>query len=132
MMPAPIQWTQLSFVSWGRNSVSEDSSPCSSGTSLKSLRTFRALRPLRALSRFEGIKVKIRGGEWVWVFIWIRVFNRYWRSKNLSGKSDLLNWINEFFSFISFRLLWMHSLEPFLPSSTFCSSALSFGSSLMF
>ncbi|NXD19252.1 SC4AB protein, partial [Spelaeornis formosus] len=28
-------------------------------TSLKSLRTFRALRPLRALSRFEGIKVKI-------------------------------------------------------------------------
>ncbi|NXP40887.1 SCN5A protein, partial [Leiothrix lutea] len=51
----------LSFVSWGRNSVSEDSSPCSSGTSLKSLRTFRALRPLRALSRFEGIKVKILG-----------------------------------------------------------------------
>ncbi|NWS23759.1 SC4AA protein, partial [Polioptila caerulea] len=28
---------------------------------LKSLRTFRALRPLRALSRFEGIKVKIWG-----------------------------------------------------------------------
>ncbi|NXC99366.1 SCN5A protein, partial [Certhia brachydactyla] len=51
----------LSFVSWGQNSVSEDSSPCSSGTSLKSLRTFRALRPLRALSRFEGIKVKILG-----------------------------------------------------------------------
>ncbi|NWV49302.1 SCN5A protein, partial [Daphoenositta chrysoptera] len=49
----------LSFVSWGRNSVSEDSSYCSSGTTLKSLRTFRALRPLRALSRFEGIKVKI-------------------------------------------------------------------------
>ncbi|NXQ74236.1 SC4AB protein, partial [Quiscalus mexicanus] len=49
----------LSFVSWGRNSVSENSSPCSSGTSLKSLRTFRALRPLRALSRFEGIKVNI-------------------------------------------------------------------------
>ncbi|NXP84957.1 SCN5A protein, partial [Passerina amoena] len=53
----------LSFVSWGRNSVSEDSSPCSSGTSLKSLRTFRALRPLRALSRFEGIKVKIWEGS---------------------------------------------------------------------
>ncbi|NXM58730.1 SCN3A protein, partial [Illadopsis cleaveri] len=51
----------LSFVSWGRNSVSEDSSPCSSGTSLKSLRTLRALRPLRALSRFEGIKVTILG-----------------------------------------------------------------------
>ncbi|NXH82269.1 SCN5A protein, partial [Edolisoma coerulescens] len=51
----------LSFVSWGRNSVSEDSSFCSSGTTLKSLRTFRALRPLRALSRFEGIKVKILG-----------------------------------------------------------------------
>ncbi|NXO68417.1 SC4AA protein, partial [Phainopepla nitens] len=51
----------LSFVSWGLNSVSEDSSRCSSGTSLKSLRTFRALRPLRALSRFEGIKVKILG-----------------------------------------------------------------------
>ncbi|NWT77737.1 SCN5A protein, partial [Lanius ludovicianus] len=51
----------LSFVSWGRNSVSEDSSSCSSGTTLKSLRTFRALRPLRALSRFEGIKVKIWG-----------------------------------------------------------------------
>ncbi|NXB92108.1 SC4AB protein, partial [Vidua chalybeata] len=28
---------------------------------LKSLRTFRALRPLRALSRFEGIKVKVLG-----------------------------------------------------------------------
>ncbi|NWS03209.1 SC4AB protein, partial [Motacilla alba] len=53
----------LSFVSWGQNSVSEDSSPCSSGTSLKSLRTFRALRPLRALSRFEGIKVKIWEGS---------------------------------------------------------------------
>ncbi|NXC82505.1 SC4AB protein, partial [Cercotrichas coryphoeus] len=51
----------LSFVSWGLNSVSEDSSLCSSGTSLKSLRTLRALRPLRALSRFEGIKVKILG-----------------------------------------------------------------------
>ncbi|NXO44690.1 SC4AB protein, partial [Locustella ochotensis] len=51
----------LSFVSWGQNSVSEDSSSCSSGTSLKSLRTLRALRPLRALSRFEGIKVKILG-----------------------------------------------------------------------
>ncbi|XP_016161683.1 PREDICTED: sodium channel protein type 5 subunit alpha-like [Ficedula albicollis] len=49
----------LSFVSWGLNSVSEDSSPCSSGTSLKSLRTLRALRPLRALSRFEGIKVVV-------------------------------------------------------------------------
>uniref|UniRef100_A0A8C3E8V9 Sodium channel protein n=1 Tax=Corvus moneduloides TaxID=1196302 RepID=A0A8C3E8V9_CORMO len=49
----------LSFVSWGRNSVSEDSSSCSSGTTLKSLRTFRALRPLRALSRFEGIKVVV-------------------------------------------------------------------------
>ncbi|NWR40861.1 SCN5A protein, partial [Regulus satrapa] len=53
----------LSFVSWGRNSVSEDSSFCCSGTSLKSLRTFRALRPLRALSRFEGIKVK-KFGLW--------------------------------------------------------------------
>ncbi|NWS87696.1 SCN5A protein, partial [Toxostoma redivivum] len=51
----------LSFVSWRLNSISEDSSPCSSGTSLKSLRTLRALRPLRALSRFEGIKVKILG-----------------------------------------------------------------------
>ncbi|NXB81488.1 SCN5A protein, partial [Donacobius atricapilla] len=51
----------LSFVSWGQNSVSEDSSSCSSGTSLKSLRTLRALRPLRALSRFEGIKVKTLG-----------------------------------------------------------------------
>ncbi|NXT66902.1 SCN5A protein, partial [Chaetops frenatus] len=29
---------------------------------LKSLRTLRALRPLRALSRFEGIKVKIFRG----------------------------------------------------------------------
>ncbi|NXE38618.1 SCN1A protein, partial [Ptilorrhoa leucosticta] len=51
----------LSFVSWGRNSVSEDSSSGFSGTTLKSLRTFRALRPLRALSRFEGIKVKVLG-----------------------------------------------------------------------
>ncbi|KFW89401.1 Sodium channel protein type 5 subunit alpha, partial [Phalacrocorax carbo] len=34
-------------------------SPCSSGSALKSLRTLRALRPLRALSRFEGIKVVV-------------------------------------------------------------------------
>ncbi|XP_058657887.1 sodium channel protein type 5 subunit alpha-like [Ammospiza caudacuta] len=40
-------------------SIILNSSPCSSGTSLKSLRTFRALRPLRALSRFEGIKVVV-------------------------------------------------------------------------
>ncbi|NWR40196.1 SCN3A protein, partial [Tachuris rubrigastra] len=46
----------MSFVSWGPNPV-----PCSSGSGLKSLRTLRALRPLRALSRFEGIKVKILG-----------------------------------------------------------------------
>ncbi|NXP10415.1 SCN1A protein, partial [Thinocorus orbignyianus] len=32
---------------------------CSSGSALKSLRTLRALRPLRALSRFEGIKVRM-------------------------------------------------------------------------
>ncbi|NXE78087.1 SCN3A protein, partial [Cochlearius cochlearius] len=38
-----------------------DTSPCSSGSALKSLRTLRALRPLRALSRFEGIKVRILG-----------------------------------------------------------------------
>ncbi|XP_010016867.1 PREDICTED: sodium channel protein type 5 subunit alpha-like [Nestor notabilis] len=48
----------LSFVSWGMNTAS-DSSLCSSGTALKSLRTLRALRPLRALSRFEGIKVVV-------------------------------------------------------------------------
>ncbi|NXP51503.1 SCN3A protein, partial [Heliornis fulica] len=52
----------LSFVSWGLNNVSNDTSPCSSGSALKSLRTLRALRPLRALSRFEGIKVRIFGG----------------------------------------------------------------------
>ncbi|KAK1188276.1 SCN5A protein, partial [Pygoscelis papua] len=51
----------LSFVSWGLNTVSKDTSPCSSGSALKSLRTLRALRPLRALSRFEGIKVRILG-----------------------------------------------------------------------
>ncbi|NXI97059.1 SCN3A protein, partial [Psophia crepitans] len=51
----------LSFVSWGIDSVSKDTSPCSSGSALKSLRTLRALRPLRALSRFEGIKVRILG-----------------------------------------------------------------------
>ncbi|NWW91241.1 SCN5A protein, partial [Rhynochetos jubatus] len=34
---------------------------CSSGSALKSLRTLRALRPLRALSRFEGIKVRLLG-----------------------------------------------------------------------
>ncbi|NWQ95285.1 SCN5A protein, partial [Burhinus bistriatus] len=34
---------------------------CSSGSALKSLRTLRALRPLRALSRFEGIKVRMSG-----------------------------------------------------------------------
>ncbi|NXN07886.1 SC4AB protein, partial [Indicator maculatus] len=49
----------LSLVSWGFISVSKDPSPCSSGSALKSLRTLRALRPLRALSRFEGIKVRI-------------------------------------------------------------------------
>ncbi|NXY14328.1 SCN9A protein, partial [Atrichornis clamosus] len=51
----------LSFVSWGRNTFYEDLSPCSAGTNLKSLTTLRALRPLRALSRFEGVKVKILG-----------------------------------------------------------------------
>ncbi|NXM30817.1 SCN3A protein, partial [Oxyruncus cristatus] len=51
----------LSFVSWGLNRDPKDVSPCSSGSGLKSLRTLRALRPLRALSRFEGIKVKILG-----------------------------------------------------------------------
>ncbi|NWT73589.1 SC4AB protein, partial [Prunella himalayana] len=55
-------WCLLDFIIVCVKSVSEDSSPCSSGTSLKSLRTFRALRPLRALSRFEGIKVKIQEG----------------------------------------------------------------------
>ncbi|NWT17531.1 SCN5A protein, partial [Vireo altiloquus] len=54
-------WCLLDFIIVCVNSVSEDSSSCSSGTTLKSLRTFRALRPLRALSRFEGIKVKILG-----------------------------------------------------------------------
>ncbi|NXG58450.1 SCN5A protein, partial [Hemiprocne comata] len=50
----------LSFASWGPNTASnESSSPCSSESALKSLRTLRALRPLRALSRFEGIKVRI-------------------------------------------------------------------------
>ncbi|NXF45336.1 SCN5A protein, partial [Oceanites oceanicus] len=52
----------LSFVSWGLNTVSKDTSPCSSGNALRSLRTLRALRPLRALSRFEGIKVRDIGG----------------------------------------------------------------------
>ncbi|NWH45056.1 SCN1A protein, partial [Fregata magnificens] len=42
--------------------ISKDTSPCSSGSALKSLRTLRALRPLRALSRFEGIKVRILAG----------------------------------------------------------------------
>ncbi|XP_029864813.1 sodium channel protein type 5 subunit alpha-like isoform X2 [Aquila chrysaetos chrysaetos] len=51
----------LSFVSWGLNTVSKDTSPCSSGSALKSLRTLRALRPLRALSRFEGIKATFKG-----------------------------------------------------------------------
>ncbi|NXX83184.1 SCN5A protein, partial [Urocolius indicus] len=50
----------LSFVSWGLNDVSKaTSSPCSTESALKSLRTLRALRPLRALSRFEGIKVRL-------------------------------------------------------------------------
>ncbi|NXK99524.1 SCN5A protein, partial [Mesembrinibis cayennensis] len=40
-------------------SIIFNTSPCSSGSALKSLRTLRALRPLRALSRFEGIKVRI-------------------------------------------------------------------------
>ncbi|NXD07952.1 SCN3A protein, partial [Nothocercus nigrocapillus] len=49
----------LSFVSWGLKSVSRDTSLCSHGSALKSFRTLRALRPLRALSRFEGIRVRI-------------------------------------------------------------------------
>ncbi|NXG22752.1 SCN5A protein, partial [Grallaria varia] len=52
----------LSFDSLGVNTVSKATPSCSSGSGLKSLRTLRALRPLRALSRFEGIKVKILGG----------------------------------------------------------------------
>ncbi|NXC37294.1 SCN5A protein, partial [Campylorhamphus procurvoides] len=51
-------WCLLDFVIV---CVSIISSFCSSGSGLKSLRTLRALRPLRALSRFEGIKVKILG-----------------------------------------------------------------------
>ncbi|NXU74953.1 SC4AA protein, partial [Oreotrochilus melanogaster] len=51
----------ISFVSWRLDSISKDPSPCFSGNALKSLRTLRALRPLRALSRFEGIKVKMLG-----------------------------------------------------------------------
>ncbi|NWX20918.1 SCN3A protein, partial [Aegotheles bennettii] len=52
----------LSLVTWGLHSVSKVTPPCSSGSALKSLRTLRALRPLRALSRFEGIKVRIWWG----------------------------------------------------------------------
>ncbi|NXK88447.1 SCN5A protein, partial [Formicarius rufipectus] len=50
----------LSFDSLGINTESKATATCSSGSGLKSLRTLRALRPLRALSRFEGIKVKLR------------------------------------------------------------------------
>ncbi|NXJ10521.1 SCN3A protein, partial [Odontophorus gujanensis] len=52
----------LSCVSWGLKQNLQENSLCSSGSALKSLRTLRALRPLRALSRFEGIKVRILGG----------------------------------------------------------------------
>ncbi|NXI52319.1 SCN3A protein, partial [Chloroceryle aenea] len=44
------------------NASQDTSSPCSSQSALKSLRTLRALRPLRALSRFEGIKVRMLEG----------------------------------------------------------------------
>ncbi|NWH28957.1 SCN3A protein, partial [Grus americana] len=54
-------WCWLDFIIVCVNTVSKDTSPCSSGSALKSLRTLRALRPLRALSRFEGIKVSILG-----------------------------------------------------------------------
>lgn len=104
MIPVPIQWIQLSFVSWGRNSFSEDSSPCSSGTGLKSLRTFRALRPLRALSRFEGIKVKILR---VWGFIWMRIFHRYGRRKEISG-------------FLGKLIYWMQIINSFHPFHSGC------------
>ncbi|NXW31369.1 SCN3A protein, partial [Phaetusa simplex] len=51
-------WCWLDFIIV---CVSINSSLCSSGSALKSLRTLRALRPLRALSRFEGIKVRMLG-----------------------------------------------------------------------
>ncbi|XP_014729142.1 PREDICTED: sodium channel protein type 5 subunit alpha-like [Sturnus vulgaris] len=95
------------------NSVSEDSSPCSSGTSLKSLRTLRALRPLRALSRFEGIKVVVNAlfGAipsifnvlLVCVVFWL-LFNvlgvkwlgsRFWKCTLKEGNLDLINTKND-------------------------------------
>ncbi|NWI65003.1 SCN3A protein, partial [Todus mexicanus] len=56
-------WCWLDFiivcVSIFSFNASKEAPPCSSENALKSLRTLRALRPLRALSRFEGIKVRI-------------------------------------------------------------------------
>ncbi|NWR84622.1 SCN5A protein, partial [Furnarius figulus] len=54
-------WCLLDFVIVCVSILSSFVPSCSSGSGLKSLRTLRALRPLRALSRFEGIKVKILG-----------------------------------------------------------------------
>ncbi|NXD77488.1 SCN3A protein, partial [Halcyon senegalensis] len=55
-------WLDFIIVCVSVFSLSYTSSPCSSESALKSLRTLRALRPLRALSRFEGIKVRMLGG----------------------------------------------------------------------
>ncbi|NWS70727.1 SCN1A protein, partial [Crotophaga sulcirostris] len=54
-------WLDFIIVCVSIINVSEAPALCSSGSALKSLRTLRALRPLRALSRFEGIKVKMFG-----------------------------------------------------------------------
>ncbi|XP_030915597.1 sodium channel protein type 5 subunit alpha [Geospiza fortis] len=118
----------LSFVSWGRNSVSEDSSPCSSGTSLKSLRTFRALRPLRALSRFEGIKVVVNAlfGAipsifnvlLVCVVFWL-LFNvlgvkwlgsRFWKCTHKEESTDHIHGRNDC---LSFNGTWTNSVVNF-------------------
>ncbi|KAM9287884.1 sodium channel protein type 5 subunit alpha-like [Cariama cristata] len=80
-------WCWLDFIIVCVNSVSKDTSPCSSGSALKSFRTLRALRPLRALSRFEGIKVVVNAllGAIPSIFNVLLVCVVFWLLFNIAG-----------------------------------------------
>uniref|UniRef100_A0A8C3TQ06 Sodium channel protein n=1 Tax=Catharus ustulatus TaxID=91951 RepID=A0A8C3TQ06_CATUS len=109
-------------------SITLNSSPCSSGTSLKSLRTLRALRPLRALSRFEGIKVVVNAlfGAIPSIFNVLLVCVVFWLLFNVLGvkwlgnrfwkctlKKGSLNLINDKHDCISHNGTWTNSVVNF-------------------
>ncbi|XP_009694250.1 PREDICTED: sodium channel protein type 2 subunit alpha-like [Cariama cristata] len=80
-------WLDFIIVCVSIDSVSKDTSPCSSGSALKSFRTLRALRPLRALSRFEGIKVVVNAllGAIPSIFNVLLVCVVFWLLFNIAG-----------------------------------------------